>query len=273
LPTNSSISFGGIPANIPRTGDRDTVLGTNAGGGGSLSADNVLIGFAAGTGATGAIQCVIIGSNAGTNITNSATGTVAIGYLAGASLTTGNNNIFIGPSAGNVRPQTTSSNNIIIGSRADDNTSGTSGNAIVIGATGPTDYINIGQRITRYRQIPLTDNVATTILTFTLNPSQTASFVINVGVSCVTATNTQSVSDIVTVAAASTNAGAITRVVTKNAGTASALTGGTLTTAYASPVPVGTTVLVRLTANTSLAGVVMNCNIVVHNTSMTNIPT
>ena len=100
------------------SGTANAILGWQAGDALVGGAANVILGDNAGSVTTDVDKAIIIGQSAGDgNMTAAADGTIAIGYLAGASLTQGERNTILGYEA--VRyPTTGSDDNVVIGYQA-----------------------------------------------------------------------------------------------------------------------------------------------------------
>jgi hypothetical protein len=133
-------------------------------------------------------------------LTANTTGTAntALGSNALLLSSTGSNAISIGEDS--TATQTTANNNIMIGAGADDLTSATAGNAIVIGSAKSTnggnsgfyDFMNIGYRYIIIRPVTLTNAAAVTVMTFNM-PTNTTSLLVAIKSSIWTtnAANTQ----------------------------------------------------------------------------------
>lgn len=111
----SNICIGNTAGSQITTGARNVAIGNVA-----LSAnhpasfDNICIGHAAGMAATSGVGNVLIGTSAGGNQTGLGNGNLCIGGSAGF-VVRGNNNIYLGFSAGSAMNGATASSNLIIG--------------------------------------------------------------------------------------------------------------------------------------------------------------
>jgi len=121
------------------TGSQNSLFGTNAGAALITGGTNTAIGLNALSGNTGGVGNTCIGSNAGKSyLLNNI---VCVGNLAGASLTTGNQNTLIGTSAGTAL--TTGIQNTVVGNAALLGTTGSNFNT-AIGLAALTAYIDSG---------------------------------------------------------------------------------------------------------------------------------
>jgi hypothetical protein len=121
--------IGGLAGDALTTSQRNVVLGYNALGAETAGQYNVAIGWSA---------LSVQNNSGGANALN-----VAVGYNAGAAVTTGTNNTFIGGLAGDA---TTSGNNNVVVGYGSDTSGATIAQAIVIGAgvTGGSNEVTFG---------------------------------------------------------------------------------------------------------------------------------
>lgn len=204
-------------------------------------------------------------------ISTSGSSNTAIGALALTALTTSNNNTAIGASAGVT--QTISNNNIFLGAGADDTTSTTAGNAIVVNADAVVfmDYYNVGNRLLQKRAVTLTNNTATTIVSFAVPTTLTAvQATLNIAVMASNATDYNATYDMVNIVIIN-KGGTYTTTQTTVSSTAAATTGGNMSTAYSFNV-VSTNVNIQLNANSTLGSLTsQNAKIMISNLSYENI--
>lgn len=125
---NTAVGFNALNASVTLS-QFNTAVGAGAlsGTNSAASQDNVAVGYNSLRQPGTITRSVAIGSNALVNASNNSTRNTAIGAFAGSATTTGNDNVFIGNSAGSAEAGT-SSNKLYI-----ENTNANASNALVYG--------------------------------------------------------------------------------------------------------------------------------------------